>query len=100
MLEEFVAQNPNDSFARYGLALEMGNAGDTEGAIAQFEALTGTNADYTAAYQMWAQMLIKTQRSDEARSVLEKGIACAQRTGNQHAEREMRGMLEEMDLLG
>jgi cytochrome c-type biogenesis protein CcmH/NrfG len=29
MLKEILAQNPNDTFARYGLAMEHANQGDT-----------------------------------------------------------------------
>ena len=98
MLEEFVAQNPADSFARYGLALEMANGGETEEATAQFQKLIELNPDYTAAYQMWAQTLIKTGHHEDARLVLEKGIASAKRTGNQHAEREMQGLMDEVEI--
>ena len=98
MLEEFVAQNPTDSFARYGLAMEMANAGEVDAAVAEFGRLVEANPDYTAAYQMWAQTLIKAGRADEARPVLENGIAGAQRTGNQHAVREMQGLMDEVEI--
>ncbi len=96
MLERYLGENPNDSFARYGLALEYANANETDRAMAEFDRLLEINPDYTAAYQMSAQTLIKAGRSEQARSALEIGIACAQRTGNQHAAREMQGMLEEI----
>jgi len=98
MLEDFVAQNPTDSFARYGLALEMANGGETDAAIREFAKLVELNPDYTAAYQMWAQTLIKSGSPEDARPVLEKGIASAKRTGNQHAEREMLGLMDELEI--
>jgi tetratricopeptide (TPR) repeat protein len=96
MLKEVLAANPNDAFARYGLALEYAGAGDTEGALAEFGRLLEANPDYTPGYFMAAQTLARAGRTKEARKMLEAGIACARRTGNSHAEAEMNAMLEEL----
>ena len=96
MLKQFVSANPNDSFARYGLAMEYANAGDTEAALAEFKRLIEMNPDYTAAYQMAAQTLVKSGRESEARTMLEAGIKSATRTGNAHAQSEMQGMVDEL----
>ncbi len=96
LLKEILAQAPDDAFARYGLALEYANTGLPDDAIREFQTILEKNADYVPAYQMWAQTLITAGRSDEAREVLHKGIATAQRTRNGHALSEMEGML--MDL--
>lgn len=93
MLKEILEQSPNDAFARYGLALEYANSGQTEEALREFRTLLEKNADYVPAYQMAAQTLMTSGRPDEARDYLEKGIACATRTGNQHARSEMEGMM-------
>jgi tetratricopeptide (TPR) repeat protein len=94
MLQEILAQNPNDSFARYGLAMEYANKGESETALTEFGRLLTANPEYTAAYQMSAQVLMKLGREEEARKLLEDGIACAIRTRNQHARSEMEAMLD------
>lgn len=96
MLKEFLAQNPNDAFARYGLAMEYRNAGETDAALREFEALLKANPDYTAGYFMAAQTLASAGRPDDAKQRLREGIASAERTGNQHAKDEMSAMLEEL----
>lgn len=96
MLKEFLAQNPNDAFARYGLAMEYSNAGDTESALREFAALLSANPDYTAGYFMAAQALARAGRNDEAKQRLQEGIGSADRTGNEHAKSEMSAMLEEL----
>ena len=96
MLEKFVAANPTDPFARYGLAMELANASDVEAALQEFQKLVELNSDYTAAYQMAAQLLMKANRNDEARTWLDRGLASASRTGNSHAGSEMQGMLDEL----
>ena len=96
MLKEILAQNPSDAFARYGLAMEYSNSGQVEDALREFGALVAANPDYTAGYFMAAQMLAREGREEEARKMLHEGIAAAQRTGNQHAQSEMEGMLGEL----
>jgi predicted Zn-dependent protease len=96
MLKEILAQNPNDAFARYGLAMEQASQGDTEAALAGFSELTALHPDYTAGYQMSAQLLIQAGRNEEAVQRLEMGIAAARRTGNSLALNEMSNMLDEL----
>jgi cytochrome c-type biogenesis protein CcmH/NrfG len=96
MLREVLAQSPNDAFARYGLAMEYANKGDLDTALSEFSKLLSVNPDYTPGYQMAAQTLMKAGREDEARKMLQDGIASAQRTGNQHASSEMEALLDEL----
>ena len=96
LLTEILAANPDDTFARYGLALEYSKTGQTEQALAEFRTLIEKNADYTPAYFMAAQTLASASRIDEAKHMLVDGISSARRTGNAHAQSEMTAMLEEL----
>jgi predicted Zn-dependent protease len=96
MLTQILEQNPGDAFARYGLAMEHANQGQTDAALAEFDRLLSTHPDYTAGYFMAGQTLVKAGRTDEARQRLEQGIASARRTGNQHALGEMEALLEDL----
>jgi predicted Zn-dependent protease len=95
-LEEFLANNPNDSFTLYGLALECINSGDFPSAESHFCALLQSNPDYVPGYQMYAQNLAKHDRSGDAKSILTQGIQAATRLGNQHARSEMEALLDEL----
>jgi thioredoxin-like negative regulator of GroEL len=96
MLNQVLAQNPDDAFARYGLAMEYSKAGDVERALEEFRKLLATHPDYTAGYFMAAQTLASANRIDEAKKKLVDGISSARRTGNTHAQSEMTAMLEEL----
>jgi tetratricopeptide (TPR) repeat protein len=96
MLTEILAQNPNDAFARYGLAMEYSKAGETERALEEFGKLLAANPDYTAGYFMAAQTLVRADRVDEARKMLADGIVSAQKTRNAHAQSEMEAMLSDL----
>jgi thioredoxin-like negative regulator of GroEL len=96
MLEQFVANKPDDAFSRYGLAMECMNNGDTAAADGHFRELLQRNADYVPAYLMYAQMLSREARGEEARQVLSTGIAAADRKGDSHARSEMESLLSEI----
>lgn len=96
-LEEFLAQNPNDAFSRYGIALECAREGDLTAAEAHFNALIQTNPDYVPGYQMYAQTLAQNARAEDAKAILAQGVQAAIRQGNQHARSEMEGLLAELE---
>lgn len=96
VLKEIVTQNPNDAFARYALAMEYAKAGETKQALEEFGKLLSANPDHTAAYFMAAQTLVRANRIEEAKDMLNRGISCAERTGNTHAHSEMESMLQEL----
>ncbi len=95
-LSEILAADPEDTFARYGLAMEYSKAGQIEQALQEYQTLIEKNPDYTPAYFMAAQTLAGASRVDEAKRWLVDGISCARRTGNAHAQSEMTAMLEEL----
>lgn len=97
MLNEILAQNPTDAFARYGLAMERASRGETEASIAEFDSLRRDHPDYAAGYFMAAQTLAKARRNDEAKGRLKEGIEAAHRSGNQHAQSEMQAMLDDLE---
>jgi predicted Zn-dependent protease len=96
MLEDFVAQKPDDAFSRYGLAMECMNSGDPPAADVHFRALLERHADYIPAYLMYGQFLARESRSDEAKQILSNGIAAATKKGDDHARSEMESFLAEL----
>jgi predicted Zn-dependent protease len=96
-LREILALDPKNSFARYGVAMELANQGETNAAISEFDTLLATDPDYTAGYFMSAQTLAGAGRKPEAIERLRAGIACAARSGNSHALNEMQTMLGEIE---
>jgi len=96
LLSEILSQNPNDAFARYGLAMEYSKAGDVERSLIEFSKLLSAHPDYTAGYFMAGQTLAQAGRNEEAKEMLTKGIASAQRTGNDHARAEMEALQTEL----
>jgi len=94
VLEEFVAAHPQDAFARYGLAVECANSGDSEQAAGHFERLIEAHPDYVAGYFQYGQLLARIDRVEQAKATLTAGIAAARRAGDEHARSEMESALE------
>ena len=96
VLEEFVEKSPADAFSRYGLAMECASSGDSAAAIRQFDELLKQHADYVPAYLMYAQLLARESRADEAKQILTKGIVAAAQKGDHHASSEMETLLADL----
>jgi cytochrome c-type biogenesis protein CcmH/NrfG len=95
-LKEILALDPKNSFARYGIAMELLTQGDTSAALAEFDILLSDDPNYTPGYFMAAQTLAGVDRKPEAIERLKAGIGCAARAGNRHALSEMQTMLDEL----
>jgi predicted Zn-dependent protease len=96
-LREILALDAKNSFARYGVAMELASRGETGEALEEFDTLLENDPEYTAGYFMAAQTLAKAGRSREAAERLKAGIGCAARSGNGHALSEMQAMLDELE---
>ncbi len=95
-LEEFVACNPNDAFARYGLAMECVLGGDDADAENHFRQLLSAHPAYVAGYYHFGQLLARLERSAEARQVWMSGIDVARKAGDTHAQSELQAALDSM----
>lgn len=99
VLKNMVAQNPNDSFSRYGLAMEYGNQGQLEKAIDEYRGLLAINPQYAAAYYHGGRALEKLGRTDEARQMFADGIEVTRKLGDMHTLGELQAAMDMLDLL-
>jgi tetratricopeptide (TPR) repeat protein len=97
ILKNLVAQNPSDSFSRYGLAMAHAAAGDYAQAVEEYRQLLEINPKYVAAYYHSGQALEKLGKRDEAREIYRRGIDISTQTGDTHTRSELEAVL---DLLG
>jgi len=94
-LEDTLRQDPTNTFARYGLAMELAGS---EPAIAwtHFEYLLHHQPEYAATYLQAGIFLIKQGRLGEARQVLAKGVEVTGRQGKYHARAELQAALDDL----
>jgi Tfp pilus assembly protein PilF len=98
VLKSMVEQDPKNTFARYGLALEYVKAGQPESGVEEFRKLLADNPDYAAGYYHAARTLEGMGRIDEARDMYEQGIAVTTRTGDAHTRSELQAALDVLGL--
>jgi len=96
-LEAMLAEEPNDAFLRYGLAMEYVSAGDDGQAVACFRELIERTPAYVPGYMQLGQALARLGRIIEVRDAWQRGIVQARLQNNGHAAQEMQGMLDSLD---
>jgi predicted Zn-dependent protease len=96
-LEQSLAEDPGDTFLRYGLALQCLREGDVEEGRSRLRGLIADHPDdQVAAYQQLGQSYLESGAVAEGRSILLAGIARARARGDGHAAAEMEGLLAEL----
>jgi tetratricopeptide (TPR) repeat protein len=93
ILQQMVEQDPKNSFARYGLAMEYANSGNYEQAIIEYKALLAQDENYAAAYYHGGQALEKQGRVEEAKELYEAGLVATKRNGDSHTHAEIEAAL-------
>jgi predicted Zn-dependent protease len=97
MLEQSLAEDPLDTFLRYGLAIQCLREGDlVEGRRRLLALIADHPDDQIAAYQQLGQSYLETGEIEEATSALRSGIAKARLRGDEHAAGEMEGLLAQL----
>src|SRR5271166_6390062 len=74
-LEQSLAEDPGDTFLRYGLAVQCLQDGDSDEGRARLQLLIADHpVDQIAAYQQLGQSYVETGETDLAIATLEEGI--------------------------
>ena len=92
-LRALLEQDPKNSFARYGLALDHANNGDLESAVVEFRAVIANDPNYGAAYFHGGQALEKQGKLEDAAELYRQGIDATRRTGDAHTRSELEAAL-------
>lgn len=96
MLEQFIADHPNDPFNHYALALELMKS-DKEQAKKIFDQLISSHPQYVPSYYQAALLYLEMSLSDDAVKIIEQGIEEAKKQNNTKASNELRSLLDEME---
>ncbi len=84
-----LAEEPNDAFIRYAIALELKRAGKMEEAVNDLWILLKADPKYTACYYQLAVILIDLGRAEDAMHVCEAGSLQCITTGDRKARAEL-----------
>jgi len=92
-IEQMLEKEPDDVFLNFSLAMELAKDGETDQALARFDRVLSLDSTYTAAHYHKGNTLIGLGRNEEARAVLEQGVATCKQIGDDHGHREMLDLL-------
>lgn len=98
-LESMLAEDPTDTFLRYGRAMEFFKLERAEEGLTQLGELI-RDQQHVPSYFMSGQQLARLQRLDEAREVLRVGIESARQQDDSHAAGEMSEFLTSLGSSG
>jgi len=88
-----LAEQPDDTFLRYSLAMELQKEGRHQESLDRFRDLMVDEPAYVPAFFMSAKQLVELGKIAEARAALREGIDEARRQGDHHAASEMSELL-------
>ncbi len=92
-LEALLAEDPNDVFVVYAIALEHYKLGSAQKSIALLKDLIAQHGSYVPAYFKLGQWLSEMDAMNDAKSYLETGIDQAKIQGDTKAIQEMRELI-------
>jgi thioredoxin-like negative regulator of GroEL len=95
-----LADDPQDQFLRYSLAMELQNEGAHDRSLELLQGLMDDAKPYGAAFFAAAKQLVPLGRLEDARQALRAGIEHARNTGDSHMASEMSEFLTTLGQLG
>ena len=99
-IEAMLVDDPNDTFLRYSLAMELRSDGNHQRSLAIFDGLMKDDPPHVQAFFMSAQLLADVGDVDTARTHLRDGIDQARSQGDSHAAAEMSELLASLGEMG
>ncbi|WP_146460865.1 hypothetical protein [Rubripirellula tenax] len=99
-IEAMLADDPNDNFLRYSLAMELRSEGANAKSLEIFDALMKETPPFVQAFFMSAQLLVDIDEIEQARTHLRDGIDQARAQGDAHAAAEMSDLLATLGEMG
>ncbi len=92
-LRKLLKQNPNDSFALFGLAMEYASSNDYSSAIEYLEKLIEADPNYVAGYYQKARLHLKLGDKEAAMKTIQQGLPKALETGQYHTRDKLQELL-------
>ena len=97
MFEELVVDDPNDLLARYGLGSEYLKAKRYSEAERQFREALRIRPDYSAAYRELGKTLAFLEKTEEAKTVYQKGLQISEKAGDLQTKKEIEVFLKRLE---
>lgn len=95
-LEQFIKEDPIDTFSRYALALEYAKIEDVSKALFLLGQLKTIDPGYLALYYQQGKLQEIAGLTQEAANTYREGLLMAKKQNNQHTYAELKFALEDI----
>jgi len=92
-LAGFLQNNPNDTFTKFALALELLKAGESTKAKVLFESVLRQDPEYTGVYYHLGKLYQSSSRNEDAARLFKKGVEIAEKQGKNRTKSELQEAL-------
>lgn len=96
-LKKLLLNDPNDSFLKYAISIELYKLNDKKGALNNLKQLLEEDPNYLATYYQLGIWLKELNEVEECRLIINKGIAIAQQQKNHKTLRELKEVINQID---
>lgn len=97
-LASSLKKNPNDSFIKFALALELLKQDDVSKARVLFESVLEQDPDYLGVYYHLGKLYEKTGRLKDAQTMFTDGLEVARKKNDKRTELELIDALESLNI--
>lgn len=91
-------ENPNDSFIKFALALELLKKDDVSKAKVLFESILKQDPDYLGVYYHLGKLYERTDRPEDAQIMFTDGLKVARQQNDKRTELELLDALESLNI--
>lgn len=99
-IKAFLQEDPDDPFSRFALAQEYRKLGQSDEAIAAFEALVADHPNYVGTYYHLGKLYEEAGRKEDAVGTYQSGIERSTAARDYHARSELQSALLEARGIG
>lgn len=92
-LQQMLAQEPNDEFLQYAIAIEYFSANNFEKALERFNIILKANPTYLAVYYQAGKCFEELKQFNDAKNMYTKGIEIAIKQGKTKTLNELQEAL-------
>ena len=89
-IRQMLAQEPNDEFLQYALAMEYMSVSDWKQAIAILEKIVASNSSYLAAYYQLGKCFEAEGNTEQALKTYQAGVTVAEAQKNTKTANELK----------
>lgn len=92
-LAGFLQNNPNDTFTKFALALELLKADESTKAKVLFESVLKQDPEYSGVYYHLGKLYQSSGRNEDAARLFKKGVEIAEKQGKNRTKSELQEAL-------